>query len=344
MKKTGFFVSCALIILFAISWQTKQETRQEIDSQPQFNRPDSSEAVLPGNLSDVEEEDSLTALLRAKEHCDERQLTYSDKVKSINNSLIRALQTELQAGRTETELMAYEKQYSTFHRGFDELLLLARLNLEKQKYQFTRSVEILGEWTGLSVINGLSDEIVPELITHLQANPPSGMKMFLSLEQNVSKAQILQLFDNKENFNTYLESPLGIEGVSVISPSVLVILTATRLDLQEFQQAIAQHNFTVNDVAVAINSDLPVAYISALLKQTQSPEAIPVLMRGPYNETFYNLADMAAAKHNTRLLQLLATYGVSPSDKPGIVTGLDIAIVNMKFYSATQSYPDEYFE
>ncbi|BDX08332.1 hypothetical protein MACH26_38530 [Planctobacterium marinum] len=344
MKKIGFFVSCTLIILIAISWQTKQETRQEIDSPPQFERLDNSEVVIPEHLLDVEEKNSLSALLRAKEQCDERHLTYSDKVKSINNSLIRALQTELQAGKTETELMAYEKQYTTFHRGFDDLLLLARINLEKQKYQFTRSAEILGEWTGLSVINGLNDEKVPQLIADLQSNPPSGMKMFLSLKDQVSRSEIALLLDNKENFNTYLESPLGIEDVSVISPSVLVILTATRLDVQEFQQAIAQHNFTVNDVAVAIHSELPVEYISAVLQQTQSPEAIPVLMRGPFNEAFFNLADMAAAKHNTRLLQLLATYGVTPSDKPGIVTGLDIAIVNMKFYSATQSYPDEYFE
>ena len=152
---------------------------------------------------------------------------------------------------------------------------------------------------------------------------------------------------NDDNFNTYLESPLGISGSPVLSPSILFALTGSTLNLEEFKQAVSLRNFNVNDVAVAVMNDLPYEYLELLIEQTRSIEDMPIIAQGRY-DSYANLADLAASSHNLKLLQLLETYGVHPTNELGIITGLDIAIMNLPdkvdANVNAQSFSDKYLD
>jgi hypothetical protein len=292
---------------------------------------------------------TLKELTIANAQCKERNLDFSSQVRNIHQLLIKALEHELRNGKTERELLGYSNQYKTFYDGYDDLLLKAKIKIEKEKYGFTTSVDILNDWSGLSVINNFSAINIPVVVQGLKAfeGKSNGLSMGLALDNEISKSDVLALLENDDNFNTYLESPLGISGSPVLSPSILFVLTGSSLNIEEFKQAVSLRNFNVNDVAVAVMNDLPYEYLDLLIEQTISIEDMPILVQGNY-DSYANLADLAASTHNVKVLQLLETYGVHPTNELGIITGLDIAIMNLPdkvdAYVNAKSFPDKYLE
>ena len=90
---------------------------------------------------------------------------------------------------------------------------------------------------------------------------------------------------------------------------------------------------------------MPFEYLELLIGQTQSIEGMPLVVQGRY-DSYTNLADFATSTHNVELLKLLETYGVRPPNEPGMITGLDIAIMNLpdkpNAYEDLASFPDNY--
>lgn len=293
--------------------------------------------------------EKLKKLTMANEQCKESNLDFSSQVNNIHKILIQALEYELRNGKTERELLSYSSQYKTFYNSYDDLLLKAKVNIEKEKYDFTASVDILNDWHGLSVIKNFSALTIPIIVQGLKAfeGKSNGLSMNLELDKDVSNSDILSLLENNDNFNTYLESPLGISGSPVLSPSILFVLTAKYLSIDEFQQVISLKDFNVNDIAIAVINDLPFEYLEILAKQTSSIKDMPTLVQGQ-DDSYANLADLASSVHNVKLLKLLEQYGVHPTNELGIITGLDIAIMhlpdNVESYLNTEDLPEKYIE
>lgn len=285
----------------------------------------------------------------ANEQCKESNLDFSSKIDNIHNILIKALEHELRNGKTERELLSYSSQYKTFYAHYDDLLLKAKINIEKEKYDFTASVDILNDWHGLSVIKNFTTLNIPIIVQGLKAfeGKSNGLRMNLELDKDVNNSDILSLLENNDNFNTYLQSPLGISGSPVLSPSILFVLTAKHLSIDEFEQAISLRNFNVNDIAIAVINDLPFEYLELLAKQTSSIDDMPTLVQGWF-DSYANLADLASSKHNVKFLKLLEQYGVHPTNELGIITGLDIAIMhlptNAESYLSSSNLPEKYIE
>ena len=279
--------------------------------------------------------------------CSDNLQSFSREVNDIHQILISALQQELKQGKTTRELLAHSPKYKTFYNSYEDLLWQAQINNEMMKYQITGSTSILMQWQGLSVIEGLSEVTLPILVESLAniKGPLSGLNMELSLSKHIDKAQIYQLIDNNETFNTYLQSPLSIAGSPVISPSILFVLTAKNLNLEEFAQAVSRQSFTVNDVAVAIRNDLPPEYLQLLLKHTTAPGDMPTFAFNRH-DAYANLADIAVTKHNVAVLEMLEKYGIRPTNEPGILTGMDIAITHLprdaKSYQMADKFPQKY--
>ena len=235
--------------------------------------------------------------LKAKAQCKHKKANFLADVSDIHQELIQALENELKQGKTVRELLAYSNQYKTFYKNYNDLLLLAKINIERPKYNYTKSSEILLKWDGLSVINGFSPESIPTIVEQLKEveGTLSGFVMTLPLVKNINKSDVYALLDN-DQFNTYLESAIGTEHSPVISPSILFALTANHLELDEFKQAIAFNSFNVNDVAIAILNDMPIEYISALIAKTEAINDMPIIAIGN-SDSLDNLADLAASKH-----------------------------------------------
>lgn len=272
----------------------------------------------------------LKKLTIADKQCEDKNLDFSSQIANIHQVLIDALEQELQQGRTDRELLAYSSQYKVFYSGFDDLLLRARINIEKPKYNITSSSSVLSEWKGLAVIEGFNSINVPIIVEELKRleGQSLGLNMGLTLKQDIAKSDIYDLLDNNKNFNTYLESPLSIGSSPVLSPSILFLFTATKLDIEEYKHAISMHSFTVHDIAIAMQNDMDNEYLIPLITQTNALQDMPLFVQGDY-ESYNNLADLAAAKHNTQVLEILEKYGVKPTNEPGIITGLDLAIMNL---------------
>ncbi|MBU1310478.1 MAG: hypothetical protein KKE30_13230, partial [Gammaproteobacteria bacterium] len=210
--------------------------------------------------------------------CDINILNFNQEVGDIHQVVISALQQELQQGKTVKELLTYADQYKTFYKSYQDLLWQAQIRNEAAKYHLTSSASILKQWQGLTVIEGFSAAVLPILVenlTNIEGQTP-GLNIALSLRKEVDKADIYQLLDNDETFNTYFQSPLSIAGSPVISPSILFVLTAQNLTIEEFSQAVSRRSFTVNDAAVAINNNLPTEYLQPLLQHTTALSDMPI--------------------------------------------------------------------
>jgi hypothetical protein len=350
MKKLTIFVIAAVAFL-AYVYLTKDGSNLEKvgNNNVQSNLLQTIDSGAASYQSKKFATKKLKKLAIVNEQCKERNLDYSNQVQNIHKVLIQALEFELIQGKSERELLAYSNQYKTFYDGYDDLLLQAKLNIEKAKYNYTSSVDILSDWNGLSVINGFSSLNIPIIVQGLKAfeGKSNGLSMNLELVDSINKSDVYDLLDNSDNFNTYLESPFGISSSPVISPSVLFVLTATQLDIDEFEQAITLQSFTVNDVAIAIMNNMPYEYLELLITQTKSIEDLPVIVQGRY-DSYVNLADIAVSKHNVKLLTLLESYGVNATNEAGIITAMDIAIMNLpseaEAYKNVASFPDKYLD
>ncbi len=289
----------------------------------------------------------LEQLTIVHSQCKQKSYDIGDQIDYIHQGIIEALEHELKQGKTDRDLLAYSNQYETFYKSYDDLLLQAKINIEKHKYHFTQSVSILNNWNGLSVIEGVNSDSLSTLIEALEPleGINHGLSMPVSLSQNITKSDVYALLDNNDNFSTYLESPLSIASSAFLSPSILFILSAKKLNIDEYKQAISLRSFTVNEVATAIQDNMPTAYLILLLDQTAAIEDMPILGQG-YFDSYDNLADIAVANYNVEALKVLNQHGVKPTNEPGILTAMDIAIMNLpsedKVYKELDSYSNKY--
>ncbi len=349
MKKSLLTLVIVMLSITYVYYSFSDETvSQEADDMPQPESlvPVTEEVVF--EFSDrVFATERLKELTIANAQCKENGLEFGDQVQNILGILVDTLEHELRNGKSERELLAYDDQFETYYSDFDDLLLRAKLNIQREKYAYSTRAEMLNEWHGVSVVNGLDAINTPLAIEALKKlGEMRGLSMSLKLRDDIQAQDVLALLQNDEIFNTYLVSPLNIEGMP-LSPSTLFVLTAPNVDVQQFEQAVSLQSYTVNDVAVAIKANIPFEYIQLLVEQTSSIEDMPTVLQGTF-ESYANLADLAAANHNVEVLEVLESYGVRPSNEPGIITGLDLAIMNLPdtadAYPNLDSFPDKYHE
>ena len=289
----------------------------------------------------------LEQLTIAHTQCKQKSYDIGDQIAYVHQGIIEALEHELKQGKTDRDLLAYSNQYETYYKSYDDLLLQAKINIEKQKYSFTQSVSILNNWNGLSVIEGVNPDSLSELIEALEPleGENHGLNMSVSLSENITKSDTYALLDNNDNFSTYLESPLYIANSPFLSPSILFILSAEKLNIDEYKQAISLRSFTVNEVALAIQNNMPTEYLTLLLEHTADIEDMPI-PRQNFFDSYENLADVAVANFNVEALKVLNQYGVKPTNEPGILTAMDIAIMNLpsedKVYKELDSDSNKY--
>ncbi|MCP3429920.1 hypothetical protein, partial [Opacimonas viscosa] len=81
-------------------------------------------------------------------------------------------------------------------------------NIEREKYRFTESVEILNYWSGISVVDGLSAVNIPFIVDAIAIVGADNISidMRLHLKADISKSEVRALLENDDHFNTYLES------------------------------------------------------------------------------------------------------------------------------------------
>ncbi|MDC8830135.1 hypothetical protein [Alteromonas gilva] len=339
-------VAVAGLLYFYYSEHVSPDKNTSLNSTSPAKSDKGSDTVIP-TTGKKSASQKLKELTTANAQCKESRLDFNSQVRNIHQILVQALEQELRHGKTVRELLSYSDQYKTFYHSYEDLLLQAQTNIESEKYQFTTSPGILNHWRGLSVIDNFSAENLPIIVQGLQGleGKALGLSMNFALNSEMTKTDIFALLENDETFNTYLQSPLAVNGSLVLSPSILFVLSGQKLSLEEFEQAVSLKNFNVNDVAAAIRNDLPYDYLALLIEQTTALEDMPVIAQSRH-DAYANLADLAAARHNVKLLQLLATYGVHPSNELGIITGLDIAIINLPdepdAYTDAERLPDRY--
>ncbi len=121
----------------------------------------------------------------------------------------------------------------------------AQINIEKAKYNFASSIAILSNWNGLSIIDGFSTSVISTIVDKFSTMEDIPFSIPLKLDTDDIRLKINALISNGKNFTTYLEHPFSIAESSVISPSILFILVAEYLTVDEFRKAASGHSFTV---------------------------------------------------------------------------------------------------
>lgn len=114
----------------------------------------------------------------------ETTVNFSQNVANIHAGLIHALELELRSGKSERDLLRYSHEYQIYNKSCSELMLNAKINIAKEKLNYTISADILSNWQGLSVIDNVSDLIVPVLVKALKEveGMTGSMSIVLELE------------------------------------------------------------------------------------------------------------------------------------------------------------------
>ncbi|MDC9503703.1 MULTISPECIES: cupric reductase [unclassified Pseudoalteromonas] len=293
-------------------------------------KPATSEASVV-NKKQPNEDSPLQVVNKLKKQislCRDQSQQQSNKVQTLNQSLVSFFVSELKKGTSVSTLLKYTDLSKINQRTYIALLKDAIIAEQKQQLNITSSLNELANWQGIEAIKGFTNDKVKEMIQQLGDNKhnPPGLTLSVPLDENVQKETLYALLSNTDTFTTYSKTFIKLEGSEVISPATLFVLNANKFTPKEFEQAISSNQFTVNEVATAIKNDIPNEYIIALLQQVPVLDAMPLYEK---NTVLYNLADIAVSKFNLPLVKVLQTKGVTPTNEPGLFTGLDVAIVNL---------------
>ncbi|KGJ92772.1 hypothetical protein [Thalassotalea sp. ND16A] len=328
MKKVFLIIVLPSLILLYFGFFKLNNAEIDQDTIPNevFNTKSNNHILQKKNKIIYSTE--LSKLKAIEEQCQSKNMSFSDSVDEIHNELIITLEKELLKGSTIRDLVKYSDQYQTFFKRFYDLIRDALIRKERKNLKVASSVKILTEWNGLSVIEGFTSENINTLIDLLTKNNLDSLSLPLKLAPENINNNFKQLLDNPETFNTYLDQPFSIGGSSAISPSILLVLAAGTIDANEFRITISGHSFTVNDIAVGILNNVPSEHLKILMANTVELNKMPIFVQNKY-VTYYNLADLAVSQYNVEALTILKNNGVTPTNEPGIITGLDIAILNL---------------
>ncbi|MDO6634821.1 cupric reductase [Pseudoalteromonas carrageenovora] len=325
MKKIlfGIVTITALAVYF---FQTQPHSAEQAEQvKPTTTEPNVDNKEQPNEDSPQQVVNKLKKQISL---CRDQSQQQSTKVQTLNQSLVSFFVSELKKGTSVSTLLKYTNLSNINQRKYIALLKDAIVAEQKQQLNITSSLNELANWQGIETIKGFTNDKVKEMIQQLGDNnhSPSGFTLSVPLDENVQKETLYALLSNTDTFTTYVQSFIKLEGSEVISPATLFVLNANKFSLKEFEQAISSNQFTVNEVATAIKNDIPNEYIIALLQQVPVVDAMPLYEK---NTVLYNLADIAVSKFNLPLVKALQTKGITPTNEPGLFTGLDVAIVNL---------------
>ena len=286
----------------------------------------------------------LAKLKLAKHQCKQQSLK-ATQAAADHSQIEAAIKQALKDGDSLEDILSYSELVKISYRSFNTLVINAIKENAEQQFQYASSVNILKSWQGLEVIDYFDADTINQLTA---VNGPlsqnTGSMMFnVPLPEQVNKTALYKLLDNNDDFNTYLKTPFKIGPSRLISPSILFLANAHALSLTEFENAISSKEFTVNDIAVALKSNLPNDYLTALISQTAQLGGSPTAMSDDFmdEQLYLNLADVAVSEFNVPILKLLSERGIEPTNQPNVFTAMDIAIVNLKGSSNSEVQPLE---
>jgi len=286
----------------------------------------------------------LAKLKLAKRQCKQQSLK-ATQAAADHSPIEAAIKQALKDGDSLEDILSYSELVKISYRSFSTLVINAIKQNAEQQFQYASSVNILKSWQGIEVIDYFDIDTINQLTAidgPLSQN--TGSMMFnVPLPEQVNKTALYKLLDNNDDFNTYLKTPFKIGPSRLISPSILFLVNAHALSLTEFENAISSKEFTVNDIAVALKSNLPNDYLTALISQTAQLNGSPTAMSDDFidEQLYLNLADVAVSEFNVPILKLLSERGIEPTNQPNVFTAMDIAIVNLKGSSNSEVQPLE---
>lgn len=320
-----------LIIIAALAvYLFKTQPNTAAVEQPNVATPNATEPNLVNKKQPVEGTPLriVTDLKKDIRLCRDQSQQQHIKINNLNQSLVSFFVSELKKGTSVPTLLKYATLSGIYKRQYIAFLRDAIVTEQKQQLNITSSLNELANWQGIEAIKGFTNDKVKEMIQQLGDNKhsPPGLTLSVPLDENVQKETLYALLNNTDTFTTYSKTFIKLEGSEVISPATLFVLNANKFTPKEFEQAISSNQFTVNEVATAIKNNIPNEYIFALMKQVPALDAMPLYEE---NSVLYNMADIAVSQFNLPLVKALQQLGVTPTNQPGLFTGLDVAIVSL---------------
>ena len=320
-----------LIIIAALAvYLFKTQPNTADVEQPNVATPNATEPNLVNKKQPVEGTPLriVTDLKKDIRLCRDQSQQQHIKINNLNQSLVSFFVSELKKGTSVPTLLKYATLSGIYKRQYIAFLRDAIVTEQKQQLNITSSLNELANWQGIEAIKGFTNDKVKEMIQQLGDNKhsPPGLTLSVPLDENVQKETLYALLNNTDTFTTYSKTFIKLEGSEVISPATLFVLNANKFTPKEFEQAISSNQFTVNEVATAIKNNIPNEYIFALMKQVPALDAMPLYEE---NSVLYNMADIAVSQFNLPLVKALQQLGVTPTNQPGLFTGLDVAIVSL---------------
>ena len=320
-----------LIIIAALAvYLFKTQPNTAAVEQPNVATPNATEPNLVNKKQPVEGTPLriVTDLKKDIRLCRDQSQQQHIKINNLNQSLVSFFVSELKKGTSVPTILKYANLSEINKRQYIAFLRDAIVTEQKQQLNITSSLNELANWQGIEAIKGFTNDKVKEMIQQLGDNKhsPPGLTLSVPLDENVQKETLYALLNNTDTFTTYSKTFIKLEGSEVISPATLFVLNANKFTPKEFEQAISSNQFTVNEVATAIKNNIPNEYIFALMKQVPALDAMPLYEE---NSVLYNMADIAVSQFNLPLVKALQQLGVTPTNQPGLFTGLDVAIVSL---------------
>ena len=320
-----------LIIIAALAvYLFKTQPNTAAVEQPNVAVPNTTEPNLVNKKQPAEGTPLriVTDLKKDIRLCRDQSQQQHIKINNLNQSLVSFFVSELKKGTSVPTILKYANLSEINKRQYIAFLRDAIVTEQKQQLNITSSLNELANWQGIEAIKGFTNDKVKEMIQQLGDNKhsPPGLTLSVPLDENVQKETLYALLNNTDTFTTYSKTFIKLEGSEVISPATLFVLNANKFTPKEFEQAISSNQFTVNEVATAIKNNIPNEYIFALMKQVPALDAMPLYEE---NSVLYNMADIAVSQFNLPLVKALQQLGVTPTNQPGLFTGLDVAIVSL---------------
>lgn len=336
MKKVWMLLllSCSILTIVAVNYL--ESHHQSMTSGQSPDMPTRLDDATINNIIDgivinrAYASAELKNIAAELKQCSAQEISFSGDVSTNHQIIIDELQLQLRQGVSERELLGYADQYELNYKSYNELLWQAKVDIAAEKYTVTPSINILEQWHGVRDVLGITDESLEQLVESFGQLSDGEMIFTLPIEikQLASKEHVLQLANNTETFNTYLDRPFSINGTRAVSPSIFFVLNSEALTIDEFEVAVSTHQFTADDLAMAIKHNVPFNYIKLLFERSVDLKAMPVFIDTNHAPIF-NLADLAASHFNIEVLNALIKRGVMPTNEPGILTAMDLALENL---------------
>ena len=255
--------------------------------------------------------------------CKNYAVTIRQKKSEIENNLLHFLEDELSKGTSIQELLANRPIYKKWPLFYQQMLFRAIRNNEKRKDKYDFSKELIKNWKGMNLFKEDMSEAQWQQLLSLKGG--NSFKSVYEKGPLLDKTIIEQLVENDDDFLTFLDLRFFVDDYIPISPAMLFVLGAQRLELSHYKKLVSQQRFSVNEVSVAITNHMSAEYLQPLLENTMNIHEVPYIVKQDIL-LFLNLADVAIAYNHLEALRLLKQFDVLPSDSPNSSRALDFAV------------------